>query len=89
MSAHLAAAAGVLIETPIERIRRLEAETRTAALAERDDVIDALIAAAGRCQEIAGLESLPAGLRDAFRQIGVGIENGVQTAQSISIRGQG
>lgn len=74
------------VESPIERIRRLEAEARRESLAEKDDLIADLARVANRCAEFAALESLPAGLRDAFRQIGTGIETGVQTAQSINLR---
>lgn len=74
------------IETPVERLKRREAELRGEALAIRDALIGDLAAMAGRCAETASLESLPPGVRNGLAQLGQKIEADVQNLLSIQIR---
>jgi len=76
-------------EAPIERIRRLEAEARSASLAEKAALIADLLEVAGRCAEVASLSSLPPGLREALRGLGRQIEDGVQSVEAVQIRARG
>lgn len=73
-------------ETPLERIKRLEAEVREAAQAERRVVLDLALETAGRCLALADVKSLGAGEVDALRKLAAAIESGVQTIQSIGAR---
>lgn len=74
------------VESPLERIRRLETEARSAAQDERRQLVERLLEDAGRCIELAKVQSLSAGERDALQKLGAAIESGVQTIQGINAR---
>lgn len=70
----------------LARIKGLEAEARKLALDERDAILTEVSALAVRIKELATVESLPPGIRDAFRTMADRYAADVQTVHAIAQR---
>lgn len=73
-------------ESPVDAARRLEREAREIAGSASQALLTDLLLVAGRCGDLASLESLPPGLRDLLRRMGEQIAADVEKAQAISAR---
>lgn len=75
-------------ETPLARARRLRDESRDSAIEVAEMLSGEVALLADRCAEASGLDTLPGGLRDAFRKIAMELESRNTTLGQIMAGGR-
>lgn len=73
-------------ESPVEQVKRLEAEAKQLARTAADILISDLALISMRCVDIGGLLSLPPGLRELLPRLGQQISDTLETAKAIDAR---
>jgi hypothetical protein len=73
-------------ETPVEAVRRLEAEARDIAHSATQKLFTDLVLITGRCADVSSLESVPVGVREVLRRLGESIAAEVEKAQAVQAR---
>ena len=62
-------------ETPLTRARRLRDEACDSAMEVAELLSGEIGTLAGRCSELSNIDTLPGGLRDAFRKLAMELES--------------
>lgn len=70
-------------ESPLTRARRQRDEARDSALEAAEGLSAEVALVADRCAELSNIDTLPAGMRDAFRKLAMEIESRLTSLNQI------